>query len=195
MAPITVCLAYFLFPKFLHEGILVSSCQCYPYYYVFVRLRHIQNNLLPKEHGHVCLEYDHSLLSILSWPKQPIENYRLIALLNNSNRICLEGCCMVRRLLFLMYGRPRKRLRHLLHEVDGGAGVASRSLFLGVCPSPLFHLSCTCGVCFAFGVSQRSRLLRKGFFHFNLLLFRKVGQMFHRHQFVPYELPTRDTLA
>ena len=89
----TISLVFFIFLKFLHQGLLVSSCQCY--LYVFVRLYHIQNALLPKERSHLCLECQPSLLSILSWPKQPIANCRFIALLNNSNRACLESCCLV----------------------------------------------------------------------------------------------------
>ena len=123
-----------------------------------------------------------------------IENCRLIALLNNSSRSCLDGCCLVRRLLFLKYGRPRGRLRHLMHGVGGGVDVGPTSFFLGVCPSPLFHLCCTCRVCLAFGVPQSSMLSSQSLLSLRFMV-RKVCQMFHRHQVVLCYLPTRDTLA
>ena len=48
----------------------------------------------------------------------------------------------MRRLLILMYGRRRKRLRQWMHGVGGGMGVAPRFLSLGLRPFPRFLLSC-----------------------------------------------------
>ena len=80
----------------------------------------------------------------------------------------------MRRLLILMYGRRRKRLRQWMHGVGVEVGVAPSFLSLGVCPPPLFHLSCTFGVSFAFGFLLSSMFSRVGLIQIESVLFLEV---------------------